>query len=339
MKIKIKAADPTTYAIAIITLWNDCMGQDFPMDKRLWLQQTGGKPEERECFLAYLSEESREPSALDTLIGALLVKTHTTMRQGPGITSNISGHVSYFFVHPASQNRGVGSELLSAAESWCRCKGAATMWLGGDFHHFFPGLPLSDTASSRQSRNFFTRRGYEELGIEEDMAADLAQLDVSMSGKQSMPGGYSFGLCTPEIRKSALDFLAEAFPGRWHDEIEEAIKRGTRDSDLVLAMEDHGSRIAGFARIADSSSPLLTPALFWRSLLGPSPAALGPIGIDPTRRGKGLGTALLRYSLAELKSRGARMTVIDWTDLASFYGAFGFKPWKRYLTMRKMLAP
>ncbi|HWP68625.1 MAG TPA: GNAT family N-acetyltransferase, partial [Rectinemataceae bacterium] len=149
--------------------------------------------------------------------------------------------------------------------------------------------------------------------------------------------GCYFSLCDPSRRAAVLAFFARAFPGRWEREISEAFAAGMRDEDLALLVRKADNSIAGFARICCADSHLLSPGLYWRGLLGPDAAALGPIGIEASSRRQGLGMSLLRRSLAELKLRGARKTVIDWTDLDGFYAKVGFIPWKRYVGMEKSL--
>ena len=42
-------------------------------------------------------------------------------------------------------------------------------------------------------------------------------------------------------------------------------------------------------------------------------------------------------AVAALRARGVRGCVIDWTGLLDFYGKWGFKPYRRYLFIRKTL--
>jgi GNAT superfamily N-acetyltransferase len=182
------------------------------------------------------------------------------------------------------------------------------------------------------------KRGYAEGQVEMDMIADLSSLDLRPpSGRDFSSPGYRFSLSSPSLRPSVLAFLSRCFPGRWESEISEAFAAGMRDEDLGLAVREADDAVVGFARIGDLRSPLIWPGLYWRGLLGASPGSLGPIGIDPACRGLGLGLDLLRASLAELKRRCVRNTIIDWTDLGDFYAKLGFAPWKRYRIMTKSL--
>jgi predicted N-acetyltransferase YhbS len=107
--------------------------------------------------------------------------------------------------------------------------------------------------------------------------------------------------------------------------------------DLIVAVDTSDGAIVGFSRIYDEASAILGPGVYWRALMGRRPGGLGPIGVDASRRGAGLGLGLLSYCVRELRSRGVSTMVIDWTDLLDFYGKLGFKVWKRYEPMSAAL--
>ena len=68
----------------------------------------------------------------------------------------------------------------------------------------------------------------------------------------------------------------------------------------------------------------------WRLSLGEKWGSLGPIGVATQERGRGLGHALLGSALINLKQRGVRQCIIDWTTLDDFYGKHGFEVSRRY---------
>lgn len=330
MNSSIRNEDPVRRADAVIELWNKCLGDAFPLSRRLFLQQMRLDKDERILFTAW-------DEAGQNLLGAILAKRAT--RPGPDGAVPPCGFISFVTVAPEAQGRGLGGELLHKAEQWCRDKGATVIHLGSDYFHFFPGPPFDDSAPSRDSRRFFTLHGYQEGTIEEDLITDIALLAPVPADKTRQRGdsGFCFALCEPHLRPRVYEFFDRAFPGRWNNEIREAFSAGMRDRDLGLIVRQPDSSVVGFARIYDSESPILGPGLYWRALLGPCPGALGPIGVDASFRGLGLGLNLLHASLTELKRRGVRNTVIDWTDLGPFYAKLGFAPWKRYVTMKKEL--
>lgn len=329
MEAIIAPADPAKCAADIVRLWNACLGKAFPMDERLFRQQTSL---ERDDYL--LLAARREPE--EPLNGAILVKRAT--RKDEKGTVPDTGYISFILTTPGARGKGMGSRLLEEAEAWCARRGVRTIIAGSDYCHFFPGLPLDDSSLSASAISFFSKRGYRQGQVEMDMIADLALLDLRLPRDGGFSClGYRFSLCSPSLRPAALAFLSRCFPGRWESEISEAFSASMRDEDLGLAIRETDDAVVGFARIGDRGSPLLWPGLYWRGLLGASPGSLGPIGIDPACRGLGLGLDLLRASLAELKRRGVRNTVIDWTDLEDFYAKLGFVPWKRYRGMIKSL--
>ncbi|MCX7026605.1 MAG: GNAT family N-acetyltransferase [Spirochaetes bacterium] len=306
----------------LLELWNKCLGPSFPLDARLLRQRIAVPGVEPALFAIQ--------GLRGSLSGAAVVKRPASDAPNPS-----TSYISFLLVAPECRGKGMGSRLLEESESWCRLKNAQRLRLGSDPGHIFPGFPVEDSRESSAARIFFKTRGFIDEGIEEDLIADLGTMDLSLAA--SLPPGLECSPCKPRLRGPLDVFLASSFPGRWRADIAQGFASGTRDEDIVLLVETASETVQGFARIGDSSSPDLIPGLFWRPLLGPLPGALGPIGIAASLRGRGLGLELLRRSLAELKSRGARNTVIDWTDLGPFYARLGFVSWKRYLMMSRPL--
>jgi predicted N-acetyltransferase YhbS len=61
--------------------------------------------------------------------------------------------------------------------------------------------------------------------------------------------------------------------------------------------------------------------------------------VSQERRGSGYGGALLDTGLSRLRDAGVAGCVIDWTTLLDFYGKFGFKPFRQYEMLAKVLPP
>ncbi len=78
----------------------------------------------------------------------------------------------------------------------------------------------------------------------------------------------------------------------------------------------------------DPGSPTIVGGIrYWPVTIGQmaTPALLlGPLAIQPARRGTGVGAALMRCSLAMAEAAGHRVVVLV-GDLA-YYGRFGFSP-------------
>lgn len=337
MNLEIVQERPGVMDTEIVELWNAAIGETFPLDIRLYRQQVVPGTATSALFVARYRNGAQFSAAP---LGAALAKTSPACA-GDGKKAGAGQRTAYLSFIVVSRDRrrdGLGGALLSCVEAWCRDHGATSIRVGSDYRHFFPGLPIDDSAESKATRTFFEKRGYVSGNIERDLEADLRDIDLGPSAEVAFSApGYRFSLCGDELRPAAFSFLSKAFPGRWHREIVEAFDSGMGGSDLALALSEKDGLPVGFARICGEESVCLSPGLFWRGLLGEHAGALGPIGIAPYSRGRGLGLALLRGSLASLKSRGVRRVVIDWTDLTGFYGKLGFAPWKTYLGMTKRI--
>jgi predicted N-acetyltransferase YhbS len=79
--------------------------------------------------------------------------------------------------------------------------------------------------------------------------------------------------------------------------------------------------------------------LYWAAAEYPGEihGSIGPLGVDGSVRGGGLGLGLVAAGTAYLRQQGATFVTIDWTDLADFYGRLGYKPWKNYYMGSKEL--
>jgi GNAT superfamily N-acetyltransferase len=154
-------------------------------------------------------------------------------------------------------------------------------------------------------------------------------LDEYQSPVESPPNAQ-FKCLESKDHDLLVDFLDREFPGRWKYDTLYKIRFEGPSCVFVLMVD--GS-VEGFALIqsAEHRSPI--GGGVWRSSLGASWGALGPIGISERLRGKGYGSALLGAALTELKHRGVQNAIIDWTNLVEFYGKHGFTPTRIYRAM------
>jgi GNAT superfamily N-acetyltransferase len=99
-------------------------------------------------------------------------------------------------------------------------------------------------------------------------------------------------------------------------------------SDVMGAVR--GPDVVGFALLFHPESPVLGPSIAWGAPRGAPAGGLGPMGLAPACRGRGLGIALVDRAMVHLASRGVHEMMIDWTILLEFYGRLGFTPCRRY---------
>ncbi|MBB4823474.1 ribosomal protein S18 acetylase RimI-like enzyme [Sporosarcina luteola] len=302
----------------VISLWNRSIGERFPMNRDLWKQNTIDDGTVMwDASLAYLDRQE--------LAGFIVSKR--LMEQPDETKPGRTGWIQCLLVSETARNRGVGSKLLQCAEEAFHKEGLEDIRLGRDMRHYFPGLPLEDTATI----DWFLRKGYIRETVETDLIAHVTGwLPYELENEQ-----HYFRLLTENDLHRLLKFLERSFPGRWHEEAVQYVqKNGTGREFIGLFINN---QLQGFCRVNDGASPQIGPNTYWRQLVDGSVGGIGPLGIDRSLRGQGFGLDIVKAGANELMKRGMDAIVIDWTQLVAFYEKLGFTPWKQYQTMVKHL--
>ncbi len=96
---------------------------------------------------------------------------------------------------------------------------------------------------------------------------------------------------------------------------------GGEEAEIVRAVQDlEGS----FGLVAEEDGTVVGHVQLSRAWVGPDPVlALGPIGVLPARRGRGIGSALVEASLAAARDRGEIAVILLGSQ--AFYPRFGFR--------------
>jgi len=192
--------------------------------------------------------------------------------------------------------RGIGSALLRDAVS----RGARVVAAEAG-NYFTPGVVMTDTPAI----DFFTKRGFRETANTSNLVADL--------GIESRESGVGVNRVTPETRDRILTFIENEFGRIWRFEASNA-------GDNLFYVEVEGE-IAGFAAHDANNRGL---------------GFFGPTGVARQHRGRGLGAALLRASLADLRRLGYERAIIPWTDALDFYRkACGATEAARFVTLSR----
>jgi GNAT superfamily N-acetyltransferase len=192
--------------------------------------------------------------------------------------------------------RGIGSALLRDATS----RGARIVAAEAG-NYFTPGVVITDTPTI----DFFTKRGFCETANTYNLVAEL--------GVGSREWGVGVNRVSAESRERVLAFIEREFGRIWRFEASNA-------GDNLFYVEIDGN-IAGFAAHDANNRGL---------------GFFGPTGVARAHRGRGLGAALLRASLADLRRLGYERAVIPWTDALDFYRkACGATVAARFVTLTR----
>lgn len=318
----------------MIGVWNAALGGAFPLSEALFRQNATEDPhfDPAGCWVACesghrvrgfsVAKVAREPIGADGLL-------------------EDRGWISMIAVHPSFQRRGFGTALLLKAEEFLRSRRRSRAILGGDPGHFFPGVPVETTPgpaaggsdpSSRESAAlaFFTVGGYRIQGEAYDLRRSLGayrtppRVDAALAAQK----GVEVRPIRPGEEQSLLAFLDAVFPGRWRYTLGRFLDGGGEIGD-VMGVLQRGA-VLGFAHLFHPASRWIGPSIAWTGQGRSRAGGLGPMGLAPALRGRGLGLTLLDRSVQHLARLGVDEMIIDWTVLLDFYGQLGFIPLKRY---------
>lgn len=220
-------------------------------------------------------------------------------------------------VAPGARRAGLGTMLHDAVIDRLLQGGPRQIKLGGGREYFWPGIPKDLTNAAE----FFRQRGWNFTEVSWDLVADLRTYRA--------PGSFEQRAANAEVTvrvagtndfSSVIEFEEEHFP-QWVDYYRSAL-----DTDrLVIAVDDMG-HVAGAAILSYPGDG----HTLWSSLVGPGTGGIGAVGVAASMRELGVGTALVSRACDVPRAAGATRCHAGWTDLLTFYGRLGFRPWREY---------
>lgn len=249
--------------------------------------------------------------------GLLCLKGSATPSLYPGQNPD-RGHIAAWV--------GYGRALLDESVGMAREFGWNRLVFGMDALHLFPGIPEEMT----ELLALYESAGLVESHRSFDMERDLKGYVLPTECERALAdSGAMVRPCRTSDEAALSNYLEEAFPGRWkYDVTSKAFVDGECGQVYLLWMD---GEVVGHAMTQRDGSKNPVAGAVWRLDLGPNWGGLGSIGVSTKVRGRGLGNALLGYSLLDMSRAGVRQTIIDWTSLEAFYGAHGFRITRRYV--------
>jgi predicted N-acetyltransferase YhbS len=330
----------------IVSLWNAAAGDALRLREALFRQNTVGDPQ-------FDPEGARLAcDGSGGLVGCVIAKVAREPLGADGLRED-RGWISFLAVHPSRRRRGVGAALVRAAEAFLRLRKRPRAVLGADPDHFFPGVPDGETGLPGAAP-FFEACGYTLRGEAFDLYRALDEYRTPEAVAASLTANPDLEVrpLTSGEAPALLRFLDAVFPGRWRYTVARFLERGGPAGDVMGVIR--GGAVYGFAMLFHPGSRWIGPSIAWPlagrggvqagpgSGCGPLPrplGGLGPMGVAPELRGRGLGLALVDAAARRLAGLGVRDMVIDWTILLDFYGRVGFAPCRRYRHGERTLTP
>lgn len=286
--------DPWRHSQALVDFWNRCAPEPFAMDRR--------------AMLEYL----RFPGA------QVWTEGHSWRGLLWGRPNASPPSLDALLVLPEHRRQGHGRRLVQA---FTRRLTSPAWRFGGGERHWVPGLP----EACRQAHGFFLA-----LGMVPDWEAhDLLWQASELHPRWPWPPSR-FRLLHPQEAPRLVELL-QHFGRRWQRDTERRLQAWNQGSEETVMGGFEQGRLVAFCHMWTPWSRELGPSTFWlerqRDLHW---AGIGPLGVHPELRGRGLGVGVVQAALHCLRQRGIQRIGVDWTGLPEFYLRCGFSPWQRY---------
>ncbi len=249
------------------------------------------------------------------LIGLLLAKDND-----PNLTQHI-GYLSFIYVFKPFRNQGFGEKLVSHMFSRFKQEGKKIVHVMGDMEPLFPGI------YGKNDQRFF-KRWFKETGN----AYNLIRTQP-FAKKDVVP--FYFEHSTTNTLPLIEHFIETYFSKRWALECKHyASSKHLFKKHHYIVLKDKDI-IIGFIRANTLNAPLMHNTHYHENY--ESLGGLGPLGIHPDYRKKGLAKALIHYASNWLFEQGSSDVLVDWTGLKAFYENLGFSLEHHFRTYEKNL--
>lgn len=235
------------------------------------------------------------------------------------------GFVTLLGVRPGSRGEGVGTALLTAAEGYLYACGCKTVWISSYAPGYFtPGV---DVELYADGLGFLARRGYQEVYRPIAMETPLWNLRIPDWVRDRETAHRAQALeyldFCPRLIRPLLEFVQRDFRGDW--------VRVCRQTALRILDGDAPRRL----QVAVDASQV-TPVVVGFSHF--EAERFGPIGVDPSSRGQGIGQILMYRTLAAQRDAGLRSAWFLWSDDSTaerIYNGAGFRIVRRFAFLKK----
>lgn len=251
----------------IIRIWNSC-------------PELGAIDYHKLAFVLFANENYRSENTLTAWEdGELLGFILGIRRQYPYMNRGLEAEKGWILCQataPAFRHHGVGRLLLQTLEKRWNAEGVSHITLSSfSPYYFFPGIEQNNLEAVR----FYSLNGYHPLEYAYWMERSLENLSVPPAilslKERTEKDGYCYLPFSWEYALPLINFVALHFSTGWQHHIRQTILSGQAEDIIQLCL--HNDSIVGYLQ---------------RKMDGDD-CRLGPFGIAPDHRNKGIGTVLL----------------------------------------------
>lgn len=207
------------------------------------------------------------------------------------------GFIDLLLVARTSQRQGIGRQLAHALEQQLALGGCQRINVAGNGPYYaWPGIDIHYTAAVCFAEDL----GYRRLGCEVNMDVDLRQapLDTEAAEDRLRSQGIEVRQATTSDDGPLQESLRLTWWPRWVTELTAAL----RSSEACLHVAVQDNRYVGFCAYGINR-----------------PHEVGPVGTSPELRKLGIGSVLLRRSLADQRDRGLTAAELVWVGPISYF--------------------
>jgi mycothiol synthase len=247
---------------------------------------------------------------------ALALRRRVPLENAPDDSER--GYLTLVGVRPAFRRRGIGSEMLDRAEAHLAEEGCRSVWIAPYAPGYF--LPGPDVEVHELGIRILEARGYRVRYRPLAMEASLWRLEtpdwIERRKMEHEVAGLRYLPFAPDLALPLLGFTRRCFPGDWVRVVREAM--AWRPERLRVAVQ--AGEVVGFSHHRRER--------------------FGPIGVDPARRGEGIGQILMFETLRAQMAEGYRRSWFLWSDdrtAERLYAAAGFQEVRRFAVLSKDL--
>lgn len=216
------------------------------------------------------------------------------------------GSIDLLVVHPGRRRDRLATRLVARALEWTATHGCTSVSVGGQPpYYLWAGVDRSWIGALALFERCGFRRG-----------AAVMNLSCPTACAPQQPAGASVARPDAVSGAAALQSCDEHFP-HWSAEL----RRGIERRRAMVAIDDASGSVLGFACHGVSRAG-------W----------FGPTATFPVGRGRGVGTALLTATLADMRRDGHDRCEISWVGPVAFYArVVDVAPGRTFIAHRREL--